>query len=258
MGDTLHAASRCRDCGWFAQSGEFRSGAGHLYVRVIFATWGVVYHYNVWLDKPPTRMYWRRGWELFRSQGIFRSVSHSCGDRPKHRGADVHRQTVASPLVDAPIPLLGLSSGRGRLPFRWCSAGSHFGHFPNDQSTYVTYLFGFPAGAFPLHTLAAFLLFHGLDIAAVLVIAGVALSLWRRLRDKGAQTLQSFAMDFFPLILLFAISVTGIALTVSQEWLRGALTVSSRLSMPSPSSRHCCIFLLGSSFIFFSVRRNLA
>jgi MFS transporter, NNP family, nitrate/nitrite transporter len=53
------------------------------------------------------------------------------------------------------------------------------------------------------------------------VIAGVVLSLWRRLRDKGAQTLQSFAMDFFPVILLFAISVTGIALTVSQEWLRG-------------------------------------
>ncbi len=24
---------------------------------VIFATWGVVYHYAVWLDKPPTRMF---------------------------------------------------------------------------------------------------------------------------------------------------------------------------------------------------------
>ena len=29
-------------------------------------------------------------------------------------------------------------------------------------------------------------------------------------------------MDFLPLILLFAISVTGLALTVSQEWLRGS------------------------------------
>jgi hypothetical protein len=28
-------------------------------------------------------------------------------------------------------------------------------------------------------------------------------------------------MDFFPVVLLFAISITGIALTVSQEWLRG-------------------------------------
>ena len=30
-------------------------------------------------------------------------------------------------------------------------------------------------------------------------------------------------MDFLPLILLFAISVTGLALTVSQEWLRGGV-----------------------------------
>jgi MFS family permease len=40
---------------------------------IIFGTWGVVYHYNVWLDKPPTRMYWRRGWQIFREQGIIRS-----------------------------------------------------------------------------------------------------------------------------------------------------------------------------------------
>src|ERR1019366_5770377 len=31
-----------------------------------------------------------------------------------------------------------------------------------------------------------------------------------------------FGMDFLPIILLFAISVTGLALTVSQEWLRGS------------------------------------
>ena len=29
---------------------------------VVFATWGVVYHYTVWLQKPPTRVYWDRGW----------------------------------------------------------------------------------------------------------------------------------------------------------------------------------------------------
>ncbi|HSB74867.1 MAG TPA: MFS transporter, partial [Terriglobales bacterium] len=32
---------------------------------IIFATWGVVYHYNVWLSKPTTRIYWNRGWQLF-------------------------------------------------------------------------------------------------------------------------------------------------------------------------------------------------
>ena len=34
--------------------------------------------------------------------------------------------------------------------------------------------------------------------------------------------MQTLAMDFWPLILLFAISITGLALTVSQEWLGGS------------------------------------
>ena len=79
----------------------------------------------------------------------------------------------------------------------------------------------FQLSPFALHTLFAWMLFHGLDIAAVMVLAGIALSLWRRMRDSGAQSLQTFAMDFLPLILLFAISVTGLALTASTLWMRG-------------------------------------
>ena len=53
------------------------------------------------------------------------------------------------------------------------------------------------------------------------MLTEIALSLWRRMRDKGALSVQSFGADFFPLILLFAISVTGLALTASTLWLRG-------------------------------------
>src|ERR1044071_5096138 len=42
----------------------------------IFSAWGVAYHYYVWLQKPTTQMFWRRGWEMFRKQGILR---HSIG-----------------------------------------------------------------------------------------------------------------------------------------------------------------------------------
>ena len=86
---------------------------------------------------------------------------------------------------------------------------------------YVTYLFGFPVGSFKIRTVLSWLIFHGLDIAAFMVLAGVSLALWRRFRDQGAQALQSFAVDFFPLILLAAISLTGLALTASTLWLRG-------------------------------------
>ena len=104
------------------------------------------------------------------------------------------------------------------LVFGWI----HFTSDPNDQMVYVTYLFGYPTGRFHLHTFTALLLFHGLDIAAFLVLGGIGLSLWRRMRDEGARAVQTLAMDFWPLILLFAISITGLALTVSQEWLGGS------------------------------------
>jgi hypothetical protein len=88
--------------------------------------------------------------------------------------------------------------------------------------THITYLFGFPVASFRIRTITSWLLFHGLDISALLVLTGIALSLWRRLRDAGALALETFSADFFPLILLFAISVTGLALTACTIWFRGA------------------------------------
>jgi MFS transporter, NNP family, nitrate/nitrite transporter len=190
---------------------------------IIFATWGVTYHYIVWLDKPPTRVFWRRGWQIAREQGFWRSLTNLTG----LFGTNILMQTFIhrrSPLrwwmhqflfwgciLAAAITF--------PLVFGWLS----FGTKATDQMTYVTYVFGFPVASFPLNSIVAELSFHGLDIAAILVLIGITLALWRRLRDVGAQTLQSFALDFFPLILLFAISVTGLALTVSQLWLRGNL-----------------------------------
>jgi len=188
---------------------------------VIFATCGVIYHYNVWLQKPPTRVYWDRGWELVRKQGLWRS------------GRSILRNTAVNIFAQRFIRrrsklrwwmhqflfwgcLLAMAI-TFPLVFGWISFTTRI----DDQMMYVVNLFGFPAGEFRLGTIPAEVAFHGLDIAAVLVLAGIALSLWRRMRDQGAQAVQKFGMDFLPLIVLFAISVTGLALTVSQVWLRG-------------------------------------
>ncbi|MGC2185705.1 MAG: MFS transporter, partial [Terriglobales bacterium] len=40
---------------------------------IIFATWGVIYHYSVWIRKPPTYVYWQRGWQLFKERGVVRT-----------------------------------------------------------------------------------------------------------------------------------------------------------------------------------------
>jgi MFS transporter, NNP family, nitrate/nitrite transporter len=187
----------------------------------IFATWGVVYHYRVWIDKPPTRVYWQRGWQLFREAGIFKGTARLLKNATTHLVAQtfirrrstlrwwMHQMLFWGCLLAVAITF--------PLVFGWIS----FQTLPNDQETYVILVYGFPVQPFRLHTLFAELLFHGLDISAILVLGGIGLSLWRRFRDRGAQAVQSFALDFLPIILLFAISVTGLALTVSQNWLRG-------------------------------------
>jgi NNP family nitrate/nitrite transporter-like MFS transporter len=186
----------------------------------IFMIWGVAYHYSVWLEKPPTRLYWRRTWNLLRRQGL-RGVGIMAERAVTHLGLQtfiakrsrqrwwMHQLIFWGCLLAVAITF--------PLVFGWV----HFRSAPNDQMTYVTYLFGFPMGSFKIRTALSWIIFHALDISAVMVLAGVFLALWRRLRDQGAQAVQSFGTDFFPLILLTAISVTGLALTASTMWLRG-------------------------------------
>src|SRR4029453_1053380 len=57
--------------------------------------------------------------------------------------------------------------------------------------------------------------------ASFLVIAGVMLAFQRRMIDHGAVAVQQFGLDIFPLILLFAISITGLMLTASYTWMKG-------------------------------------
>jgi len=92
---------------------------------------------------------------------------------------------------------------------------------PDDMEWYRVYVFGYPTIAFPIHSLFGFLVFHGLVWSSFLVIAGVLLALRRRLRDHGAAALQQFGEDMLPLLLLFAISVTGLMLTASYTWMKG-------------------------------------
>src|SRR5438045_1615746 len=58
-------------------------------------------------------------------------------------------------------------------------------------------------------------------ISAVLVIAGVSLAMWRRSRARGSLAVQQFGADLLPLVMLFAVSITGVFLTISTHLMRG-------------------------------------
>ena len=32
---------------------------------ILFAAFGITYRYAMWLQRPPTALYWRRGWQVF-------------------------------------------------------------------------------------------------------------------------------------------------------------------------------------------------
>ena len=191
----------------------------------LFATFGIVYRYAMWLQRPSTAMYFRRGWRIFlRPQAIFlntllllrRLIVEVAFNRfilargGRRWGAHwlIMIGCVLALVITFPLVF-------GWIHFETVSTG------PHPFEVYRTYVFGFPVRDMPIHSLEAFIVFHGLVWAAFLVIAGVMLAMWRRMRDGGAAAVQQFGEDFLPLILLFAISVTGLMLTASYTWMRG-------------------------------------
>jgi NNP family nitrate/nitrite transporter-like MFS transporter len=187
---------------------------------VVFATWGIVYHYRVWLSKPPTAMYWRRGWQAL-GRGRARAAAHAVSLAGSHIFAQtfIRRRSALRWWMHQLIFWGCILAAAVTFPlvFGWVA----FTSAHDDPGRYVVHLFGFEAGSFALGTPLSWTIFHLLDIAAVLVLAGIALALWRRMRERGALALQSFSRDLLPLFLLFAVSVTGLLLTVSSAWMGG-------------------------------------
>ncbi len=188
----------------------------------LFAAFGLGYRYSMWLQRPATRMYWRRGW-----QSLFRS-----GDRWGRSKRFVQR-FVGVFLLNRFIWRRNRSRGVAHLLIMWgCVLAAaitfplvfgwiHLETAPGDFSRYRAFVFGLPVFEFPHESLLGEVLFHGLVWSALLVVAGVLLALRRRFRDRGAAALQSLQEDILPLFLLFAVSVTGLLLTVSYTWLKG-------------------------------------
>ena len=189
---------------------------------VLFATFGLTYRYSMWLERPPTGVYWRRGWRAFlrrgwrlRNLGVFvrRVGSEVAANRFIFRRGRL--RGLAHLLIMWGCILAVLITFP--LVFGWL----YFRPVPDDLALYEAVVFGFPAFQFPHESAVAFFLFHGLVWSSFLVIAGVMLAMQRRMRDGGAAAVQRFAEDMMPLILLFAVSLTGLMLTASYTWMEG-------------------------------------
>jgi nitrate reductase gamma subunit len=202
----------------------------------ILAAFAVGYRFTVWAQRPPSRMYFKRGFQL---------LFHRAG-RPL--------AAMPSPKPPAAIPRGAGTLGRSlavnfvaqrfifrRSLYRWvmhlCLSGGctlafaitfplvfgwiHFESFADNAEMYRVKMFGFGVDSFDVHSLKAFLLFNALNIAGVLVLIGLLMAAGRRLTDAGEKATQTFFEDILPLVLIFAVTATGLALTVCYKFLAG-------------------------------------
>jgi hypothetical protein len=185
----------------------------------LFAIFGTVYRYRVWLRRPPTARLNRRGWEAFRRRGV-RGLARLVGlagsnlaaqtfIRPRSRLRWVAHQLVFWGCVLAAAITFP-------LVFGWL----HFESVGQDAARYRAFVANVGTAEFDARGVVGWLVFHALDVSAALVLAGVFLFLSRRLRDPGAVAVER-STDFLALAGLFAVSVTGLMLTASTLWMQG-------------------------------------
>ena len=188
----------------------------------VLAGFGLGYRYAMWLRRPPTRLYWFRGWQIFLTpKNLFANIAFLVRivwnnvvlqrfiDRRSHMRWTAHWFLAWGCLLAAAVTF-PLSFGWVRFETAW-----------DNQEIYRAFVFGIPLGSFHLGTVIAEVAFNILDIAAIMVLVGVFFALWRRGRDHGALSVQQFSNDMLPLIFLFAISITGLFLTVSTHLMNG-------------------------------------
>lgn len=189
----------------------------------LFAMFGITYRYTMWLQRPPTALYWRRGWQMFfRNPGkIFRNTGRLAARVATDFAGNRFIFRRGSRRWLAHIFLMWGCILAFAITFPLVFGWMHFTTIPDAPDWYRVHFFGFPTFSFPAHSIVAFLLFHGLVWSAFAVIIGVMLAMWRRMKDHSAAAVQQYAEDILPLVLLFAISITGLMLTASYTWMRG-------------------------------------
>lgn len=187
----------------------------------VFAFFGIVYRYSVWLQRPPTWIYFKRGMTFLFTGKVFSHFwfvsKETIGNialqkfiypRSKYRWAAhfmIALGCTSAFMITIP------------LTFGWI----HFTLAPNSIEMYEAHFFGFRVFDFRLGSFMAFLTFHALNWSSWLVILGSLYFLRRRMTNPGLISIQTFGSDLLPLLLLIAISATGLGLTYSYQFMKG-------------------------------------
>ena len=193
-------------------------------VGSVLAAAAVAYRFTLWAGRPPARMYFRRGLRLLLRRGL-NSATPPAAELPKALAADFAAQNfIRHRSVYRWVMHLCLSGGctlafaiTFPLVFGWI----HFAPLSGDAEIYRVLVFGFGVDSFSVHSAKAFVMFNLLNFSALIVLVGLVMAALRRFTDAGERATQTFFEDILPLLLIFAVTATGLALTVSYKFLAG-------------------------------------
>src|SRR2546430_9623579 len=187
-------------------------------IASVVAFGAIVFRYAVWLQRPATRVYWRRGWKLYLQREKFvRNTANAA-------------KTVATNLVGQRfIFKRGFSRWAMHFLIMWGCVLSALITFPlvfgwvhfklEGDVGYRAYVFGFPLNVVQGRSVIAWVTFHALDFTAVMVIAGCAIAIHPRLRGPGAGGLSQFSLGFLARMPFFSFSFTRLMLSASHLFL---------------------------------------
>lgn len=188
----------------------------------VFAAFALAYRFAVWVSRPPTsrllgqtlRLLFTGPGALSRWATLLRGAHKSVGTQ-----AFVFRRSPQRWL--AHLCLMWGTTLSFAITFPLSFGWIRFETAHASQEIYEAFVFGVRVFQVRLDGPFAMLVFNALVIGALLVIVGVLLALFRRGRDRGALAVQDAGSDLLPLILLFAISATGLLLTMSTHFMSG-------------------------------------
>ena len=196
----------------------------------VLAAFAVGYRLTVWGQRPPSRMYLKRGLQLLlRSRFKVQSSKFKAASPVVVAGGALATNFAAQNFI------------RRRSVYRWvmhlCLSGGctlafavafplvfgwvHFEPFADNAEMYQVHLFGFAVDSMSVHSLKAELMFNMLNISAGFALIGLVMAAIRRMTNAGERAVQTFSEDILPLLIIFVVTVTGLMLTVSYKFLAG-------------------------------------
>lgn len=188
----------------------------------VFASFAFAYRYLMWIQRPATWRYFRASWKLFlQPRKLVRNllkfflllwnniVLQKFIGRRSYTRWIAHMGMAWGCLIAFAIT----------FPLSW--GWVQFGVAPDGYNYQVEFM-GLPQFAFDPNGIVGFLLFNGLNFSAVFVLTGIGFAMHRRVFHHGAQAIQSIENDLIPLVLLFAVSITGLMITASYRLMGGA------------------------------------